>query len=77
MHWMTVHSCLDHIERVHHQDLGYTSHRTGGELVDEGKRLVGRHFDRVLYVQEVAFGLCADCGSVVREDLFPSVVVLF
>ena len=30
-----LHSCLDHIERVHDQDLGHTSDRAGGELVDE------------------------------------------
>ncbi|KAI7498790.1 hypothetical protein KC357_g294 [Hortaea werneckii] len=36
-------SSLDHVQRVHDQDLRHTGHRTGGELVDERQRLFGRH----------------------------------
>lgn len=34
-----LHSGLDHVQRVHDQDLGDTGHGTRDELVDKGKRL--------------------------------------
>lgn len=34
-----LHSGLDHVQRVHDQDLGDTCHGASRELVDEGKRL--------------------------------------
>lgn len=38
-----LHSRLDHIQRVHDQDLRHTGDSASGELVDEGKRLRVRH----------------------------------
>ena len=40
---LDLHARLDHVERVHDQDLRHASHSTGGELVDEGEGRLGRH----------------------------------
>ena len=37
------HSRLDHIKRIHDQNLGYTGHGAGRELVYKGQWLIGRH----------------------------------
>ena len=43
---LCLHASLDHVQRVHDQNLRHTGDGASGELVDEGKRLgFGGHVD--------------------------------